>query len=268
MHPFQLVFVRFFFTGAILLALALPGFLKEGRRLTAADYGWFALNGAVGVAVSLSLFHLAILVFEKAASCAVVFSANPIFVIIIARFVNEEGWSVPKWVALAFGAAGIALFAWESGAFSLQSLQALGIMTLSAVFFALSICISRRIIARYGAFILMGFSALFGSAMVLPLGIALGPQDCLAGFARAWVPVLYVTFAGTTLAYALYYYGLKHCTAFQASMMFFLKPVLASAIAALALGEHINSFMVFGGVLIILGLAITVASHIGKRAAK
>jgi len=263
--PFQMVFIRFFFTGVVLLAFALPVFLKSGLGLKPADFGWFALNGAVGIAVSLSLFHLAILVFEKAASCAVVFSANPIFVIILARFVNNEPWTIPKWSALLLGAAGIVLFAWESGAFAIQSLAAMGIMTLSAIFFALSICISRRLITRYGVFILMGFSALFGSLMIFPFALASVFYNGLGGLAASWRPVLYVTLAGTTLAYGLYYYGLRHCTAFQASMMFFLKPVLASVLAAGILGEHINSFMVGGSLMIISGLAITVGSHLHAR---
>lgn len=263
--PFQMVFVRFFFTGIILLALSLPAFLKSGLDLKLTDFGWFVLNGAVGVAISLSLFHLAILVFEKAASCAVVFSANPIFVIIIARFVNHEPWTIPKWAALILGAAGVALFAWESGTFTMQSLAALGIMTVSAIFFALSICISRRLVARYGVFILMGFSALFGSLMVSPFAFASTLHYGVMGLMASWLPVLYVTLAGTTLAYGLYYYGLRHCTAFQASMMFFLKPVLASVFAAVILREHINSFMIGGSLLIISGLAVTVGSHLRTR---
>jgi drug/metabolite transporter (DMT)-like permease len=263
--PFQMVFIRFFATGVILLALNLPAFLRSGLDLKAADFGLFALNGFIGIALALSLFHLAILVFEKAASCAVVFSANPIFVIILARFVNNEPWSVPKWLALALGVAGVGLFAWESGAFSAQSLAALGIMTASAVFFALSICISRRLVSRYGVFIFMGFSALFGSLMALPFAFASVWHNGAGGIAQSWLPVLYITLAGTTLAYGLYYYGLKHCTAFQASMMFFLKPVLASIFAALILKEHINAFMAGGSMLIISGLVITVGSHLRTR---
>ena len=263
--PFQMVFIRFFLTGVILLAFALPAFLKSGLDLKPADFGWFALNGAVGIAISLSLFHVAILVFEKAASCAVVFSANPIFVIILARFVNNEPWNIPKWAALILGAAGVAFFAWESGAFTMQSLVAMGIMTAAAIFFALSICISRRLVTRYGVFILMGFSALFGSLMISPFALVSVFQNGVGGLAESWLPVLYVTLAGTTFAYGLYYYGLRHCTAFQASMMFFLKPVLASVFAAIILREHINSFMVGGSLLIISGLAITVGSHLKKR---
>jgi len=264
--PFQIVFIRFFITGVILLGLALPALRRRTDTLTWRDCGVFALNGAIGVALSLSLFHLAILVFAKAASCAVVFSANPVFVMLFARFINSEPWNARKWMALILGIAGVFCFAWESGAFNTKSLAGLGIMVLSALFFALSICISRRVIAKYGVFLLMGASALAGSLMVLPFAWVSVAHHGLGGMVSAWAPVLYIALAGTALAYPLYYYGLSRGTAFQASMPFFLKPVLASLLALLFLGEHINGFMILGSLLILSGLVITVFYHLQSRA--
>jgi len=261
-HPLQMVFIRFFLTGLILLALAAPALRKRSIPLGLRDYGVFALNGGIGFALAIVLFHAAILVFEKAASCAVVFSANPIFVLLFARFVNRESWSVPKWAAMVTGIAGVACFAWESGAFTRQSLTALSLMLMAAMLFALSVCIVRRVIIRYGVFVLTGFSALFGSLMVLPFALVVTAHQGLAGMVSAWAPTLYVALLGTALAYGLYYFGLCHGTAFQASMMFFLKPVMASVLAVLVLGEHINRFMVLGSALILGGLVITVSGYL------
>lgn len=167
-HPLQMVFIRFFLTGLILLALAAPALCKRATPLVLRDYGVFAL----------------------------------------------------------------------------------------------SICIVRRVIIRYGVFVLTSFSALFGSLMVLPFALVLTVHQSLAGLASAWAPTLYVALLGTALAYGLYYFGLCHGTAFQASMMFFLKPVMASLLAVLVLGEHINRFMVLGSALILGGLVITVSGHL------
>ncbi|MDD5704387.1 MAG: DMT family transporter [Kiritimatiellae bacterium] len=261
-HPFQMVFIRFFLTGLTLLALARPALRQRAVRLGPRDYGVLALNGGIGFALALVLFHAAILVFEKAASCAVVFSANPIFVLLLARFVNREPWSAPKWAAMAAGLAGVACFAWESGAFTRQSLTAIGLMLAAALLFALSVCIVRRVIKNYGVFVLTGYSALFGSLMVLPFALLVTARQGVDGLASAWAPTLYVALPGTALAYGLYYFGLGRGTAFQAGMMFFLKPVMASALAVLVLREHINGFMLLGSALIVGGLAITVGGHL------
>jgi len=53
--------------------------------------------------------------------------------------------------------------------------------------------------------------------------------------------VAYVVFLGTALAYVLYYYGIMNTSAQKASPAFFLKPVLASLLAAQILGETINA---------------------------
>ncbi len=266
-HPLQMVFVRFSVTGVILLALAAPRLRTRAVPLTLRDLGVFALNGVVGFVLAVVLFHAAILAFQKAASCAVVFSANPIFVLLLARFVNGERWTPVKWIAIAAGLAGVACFAWESGAWTRQSLAALGVMLLAALFFALSLCITRRVIARYGVFLLTGASALTGSLIVLPFALAATLKHGLAPLADAWLPILYVALPGTALAYGLYYYGLGRSTAFQASMMFFLKPVLASVIAVVWLNEDINRFMLLGSALILSGLLVMVTERLAAQRA-
>jgi drug/metabolite transporter (DMT)-like permease len=68
------------------------------------------------------------------------------------------------------------------------------------------------------------------------------------------MPVLYLSVMGTAVAYGLYYYGIHHTTAQGGSMSFFLKPVIASVLAILVLGETINRYMVAGTFLILAGL--------------
>lgn len=256
--PFLFVFIRFFVTGALLLLLAAPYFKLRQEPLKLKDYGIFALNGFVGIALSISIFHMAILIFEKASSCAVVFSANPIFTIIFARMINKEPWSARKLAAVAVGALGIFFFSWESGAFTKGSFTAMMVMMASAAAFALSICISRRFISRYGAFMLMGFSALFGSLMVLPFAVAGLMRDGAAGLVDAWLPVTYVVVAGTAVAYGCYYFGILNTSAYKASMTFFLKPVIAAVLAYIFLKERFNVYTVTGTVMILSGLVLTI----------
>ncbi len=255
--PLILTFLRFFLTGAVLLVWSFPVLRLRLEPLAAGDYGIFCLNGLLGISLAISMFHTAIQTMDKAASCAVVFSINPVFVMILARFVNGESWNRRKWIAVATGAAGVCLFAGETGALSLSSIVGIGQMLLSAFFFALSICISRRVVGRYGAVVLMGFSALFGSLFLLPLAWLRFTPDTLTRLGDAWLPVLYLALPGTALAYALYYFGFLNIPAQKGSMMFFIKPALASVLAALLLHEDINAFMFAGTALILFGLAFS-----------
>lgn len=256
--PVVLTFLRFFLTGLVLIVICLPMLRMRLEPLRGKDFGIFLLNGLIGIALGITLFHIAILTMEKAASAAVVFSVNPVFVILLSRFVNKEPWRLHVWAAAVLGVLGVSFFAFESGAFLAVSLQGLGLMLLAAFFFALSICISRRVVGDYGAMMLTGFSALSGSMVLAPLAWYRFPYGGIGLIAGAWLPVAYVVVFGTVLAYVLYYYGIMNTSAQKASLAFFLKPVLASVLAALILGENINGYMITGTALIIFGLVVTV----------
>jgi len=252
--PVALTFIRFFITGVVLLIISIPLLRLRLKPLGLKDYGIFCLNGFIGIALAIPIFHIAILTMGKASSSAVVFCVNPVFVIMLARFINGEAWSVRKWVAVVLGVSGVSFFAYESGALTMGSVRGLGLMLLAAFFFALSICISRRVIARYGAILLMGFSALAGSLMLLPLALFRLQISDIHALSEAWLPVLFLSLAGTALAYGLYYFGLMNTSAQKGAMAFFLKPVLASLLAVIFLGETINMYMLLGTALILSGL--------------
>ncbi len=264
--PWLLVFLRFFITGLVLLALAGRDLPRRLAALNRRDYGLFAFNGFVSIALAISLFHLALLVFEKAASCAVVFSANPIFVMLLARFINREPLTWPKAAAVLSGAVGVAFFAWESGAFTLQSLRA-GLIAVSALLFSAGICISRRVIHSLRRVHSHGVH----DVVWQPDGAALGGVEFVAYRAGGiafrpgrWCWRWYCPAPRWPMAQVAG--GLHHCTAFQASMPFFLKPVLASLLAMVWLGEELNLFMVLGSLCILSGLVITVVFSAGAPA--
>ncbi|HAJ27670.1 MAG TPA: hypothetical protein DCG53_10580 [Syntrophus sp. (in: bacteria)] len=256
--PVVLTFLRFFITGIFLIIICIPMLRLRLTPLSWKDYGIFLLNGLIGIALGITLFHIAILTMEKAASAAVVFSVNPVFVILLSRFINRESWHLHVWVAALLGVLGVSFFAYESGAFLTVSLQGLGLMLLAAFFFALSICISRRVVGGYGAMMLAGFSALFGSLLLAPLAWYRFSCADIGPLAGAWLPVAYVVVFGTVLAYVLYYFGILNTSAQKASLAFFLKPVLASVLAAWILNETINGYMIAGTILILCGLVVTV----------
>ncbi len=255
-YPFELVFIRFFFTGIILLTLVMPDLIRKGIRIRWQDIKIIMLNAVIGIAISISLFHWAIIKFEKAASAAVVFCTNPVFVIIFARFINQEEISIRKIIAVLFSIVGVSFFALETDAFSIESFSALIIMLLSAMCFGLSACICKKYVGHYGAMFFMGSSALLGSLIILPIVIPSVVINKPVELLQLWKTLCYITFFGTALPYALYYYSLKHVSAFSISMMNGMKPVMASIIAAIVLKEHINGFMIIGTLLVMTSLFI------------
>jgi drug/metabolite transporter (DMT)-like permease len=127
-------------------------------------------------------------------------------------------------------------------------------MLLAAASFGLSICLSKRVMPKYGAMVVMGFAGLFGSLFLLPFLAMRFTPDMVSELVKGWQMVLYLSVMGTAVAYGLYYYGIHNTTAQGGSMSFFLKPVLASILAVLIRHEKINAYMVTGTSLILIGL--------------
>lgn len=252
-EPMTLVFVRFFITGIVLLGLSWNQW-RHKVRIGLGGYGILAVNGFIGITLSITLFHQAINLFHNAASAAVVFSVNPVFVTLLAPFVNREKWTGSKVLGCLLGAVGVSFFARESGKLTENSLHGLGLMLLAAALFAVSICISKRIMPKYGAMVVMGFSGLFGSLFLLPMIAMQFQPSVLTELVKGWQMVLYLSVVGTALAYGLYYYGIHNTTAQGGSMSFFLKPVVASVLAVLIRHEIINRYMIAGTSLILVGL--------------
>jgi drug/metabolite transporter (DMT)-like permease len=263
--PFMMVFIRFFTTGVVLLAISLPGYLHSGRRLGWRDLGIFSLTGFIGITLSISLFHAAILMFENASSSAVVFSGNALFTIVLARFINRETWTWHKWVAVLLGMSGIGMFVFESGAPTLSAVYAILTMCVAACAFSLSICITKRVVAHYGPMLFMGCTSLIGSILTIPMVIIRRPENVMAEILSALPLLLVMALILTALAYALYYYGLSQCTAFAASMVFFLKPVFACFLSWLILGEKMNAWTIAGTALIIFSLSLTLPYGARKK---
>lgn len=264
--PYIMVFLRFTVTGILLLAIGLPLLKRRGKCTHLSDWLNFAINGVVGITVCLSLFHYGIDLFTNASSAAVVFSANAVFVVILARFINHEPWTLGKWVAMLIGLTGISFFVCEKGAPDAETLKALAIMSLSALLFAFSVCFTKRTVARCGAMVFMGGSSIIGGLLALPVFIMLSSKT----FAQALEPVsqalpslAYLAVVATAFAYWVYYLGLSKTSAFHASMAFMLKPVLACLLAQVSVAtgliaseKPMNAWTYAGATLIVIAMLI------------
>lgn len=92
LNPIQVTFSRFLFGGLVLLPFA----LRLLRRLAAedihmekADLRYFAFLGTIGIVISMTLYQLATL-HANASVVAVLFSSNPLFVMLLAYLILRE----------------------------------------------------------------------------------------------------------------------------------------------------------------------------------
>ncbi|MFH0880552.1 MAG: EamA family transporter, partial [Lentisphaerota bacterium] len=250
--PFWLAFIRFFFTGLILLAPALNLIRLRARPLTAHDWRILGGLGFIGVSVCLGLYHVAITQMRANVS-AVIFSSNPAFVVLFSPWILGERPTRTKMAAVFIGLCGISIFVVNKG-LEIQSFWGLLCLIGSLITFALYTVLCKKYMSRFGAMVITCFAGLLGSLLFLPAAWILEGNPYPALLHWPWWTVGYLTVVATALGYLAYFYGLVNVSASHGSMFFFLKPVLASLFAWLLLGEPVTWKIAAGTVLVLSSL--------------
>ena len=74
---------------------------------------------------------------------------------------------------------------------------------------------------------------------------------------KDWISLIYLGLGGTALGFSLYYQAIKKIGATRAGIFINLVPVFSILLSWLILGESIKSIVLIGGVLVLLGVALT-----------
>lgn len=253
--PFQVNFIRFLAGGIILLVVAA---LKRELRVSVGDFALCALAGVFNVVISMSLINLSLTaVGASAAVSAILFSCNPLFVSIFASIFDKERLGARKMAALALGVVGTALISIDKIGGGPASLIGPALAILSAASFGFYTVLGRRISVRTGSLRMNAWSFTTGS-LVLAVFLAVTGRP-IARFDPSiigWVAYLSVFVTG--IAYIAYFKGLALAGAGKGSLVFFLKPVFATAIAFVFLGERVGLCVYAGIGLILVGIWIVV----------
>jgi len=268
--PYQINFFRtllgclLLFTMILILGGGLRGFV--GRNLTRIILMALAWN-----VLGLNLYFLAI-TWTSASHAALIFSANPIVASVLAVMVLREDLTLPKVIGALTGLAGVAAVITGfnpgflgSGTFYGDLLMAVP-LTLWCIYLVWGISwtsggdnggVKRRnprlkdqlnYLCSTFTFGLLFLTPIFAlDASRNPIRLNLDTVGCL----------IYLGLVTNGIAYILYFWGVSRVEVSKGTMAFFLKPVVASILSHLILGEDISSrgFIVGAG-LVSLGLII------------
>ena len=250
-YPFWLAFFRFFGAGLILLLPALHRLRRRQIRLSGRDLGKLAGLGLLGVTLMSGLYHLS-LVLLPANVAALLFSCNPVFVVLFAPLFLSETLTVRKLAATVLCLAGI----WVMGRDHADGVAPVGLLLMLAaiVVFAFYTVFFKQLTPRFGALPVTAFACLSGGLPLLAVA-CLAEGVPLASYGLSdWLGIAWLTVFATALAYFLYIYGINHVEAGRGSMAFFMKPFLAALFAWLLLGETLPLPVLGGAALILTGM--------------
>jgi drug/metabolite transporter (DMT)-like permease len=254
--PFGLTLVRFS-TGLAVLAAsaALTGRLGELKRLGRGTVAALLLLGLLNTSFSMSMLQLAV-ARSSASLAATMICSNPLLVVLFSVASGMERFSPARLAAFSCGAAGVYLvmYSGEGRVDIAGSLFALA----SAISFAAYVVIGKRLVSRATPLSanIVSFAGGVGS---LALFMVLSGRRV---FAPSWDPgladVLSLAWLGVFVSgvgYLTFFRMLRSASASSSSLVFFVKPVVATALAAAILGERPGAGFLAGLVLISAGSA-------------
>lgn len=248
-NPVQLTFIRFFIGGFILL----PFVITKKEKIYKKDWLFFLGLGVINIFISMGALQLSINM-GKASTAAILISSNPIFVMLFSAFILKEKATFDKLACIVLGMAGISLIIYKGNTGG-DTVLSLTLALLASLTFGLYTVLGKLKSERVSSITMISISSILGSLLYIPVLLYLK----LPIFYIPQAAILKVVYLGVFLsgiAYITYMEALKILTASKGSMVFFLKPVLASTLAIIFLGESLNAKTIIGMSLVLAGILI------------
>ncbi|NLI58432.1 MAG: DMT family transporter [Clostridium sp.] len=252
-NPFQINFLRFFLAGLFLFACSL---IRRDFKIEKKHFKMLTILGVINVILSMNLLQLSLsMTNAKAALVAVIFSSNPIFVTFFSSIIDKEKIHTYKKVGLILGIVGVLVMSINELSIDAINILSPMLALLSAVLYGLYTIIGRKVSSQIGSLKMNSYSFLIGSIVLLPLLLLFKIPVFHINSSITW-HVMYLSFLTTGVGYLTYFIGLSIVGASKGSMVFFLKPVLASIFAVIILKENVGFYFVLGTFLVVLGVTI------------
>ena len=242
---------------AVLFFLFLTKGLGE-LRIPRRNLVFLAPLGLVGIGAFYLLYFFT--VRESAVGTAsILLYSSPAFVTLLAWAFLREPLGIIRILALGLTFAGIALVV---GAYDPETLEVAPFVIvtglLSGLTYGMYSIFGKPVAGHLSPAVILSYALGFGA--VLLVAFAIPSLDTLAGL-PLWCYALLLVLAvvHTTLAFALYTFGLRRLEAGRAAIVATVEPVVAGALGVLLLGEELTVFKVLGALLVLSGAALAQA---------
>lgn len=248
-NPLQLTFIRFFIGGFTLL----PFVIAKKEKLQKKDWLFFLGLGVLNIFISMGSLQLSISL-GKASTAAILISSNPIFVMLFSALILKEKATFDKMICIALGMAGISLIIYKGNTGG-DTAASLILALIASLTFGLYTVLGKLKSEGVSSITMISLSSILGSLFYVPvllyykLPLFYVPSDTI-------LRVVYLGVFLSGIAYITYMEALKILTASKGAMVFFLKPVLASALAVIFLNESLSRKTLIGMLLVLTGIMV------------
>jgi drug/metabolite transporter (DMT)-like permease len=194
-----------------------------------------------------------------ASHSSLLFATMPIFVYILALLFLGERPSSRRFAGILIAMIGVyIILAGGRVRFGMETLRGDLIVLAAVIAWAVGTIMVKPLAIKYGAFRVVGLALTFGSAVYLPYGLYRTIDYDLTGISPSgWLSIGYMALVVSGLAYFLWYWVLKYMEASRIAVLQNIQPIIATAVAAVMLGEPVGKSLVAGGLIVIGGVILT-----------
>jgi drug/metabolite transporter, DME family len=232
--------------------------LRQGARslrVARRDLAFLLPLGLIGIATFYLLYFYTVRESTIGTAAILLYSA-PAFVVVLAWQFLKEPLNAAKVFALLLTVSGIFLVA---GAYDPANLEVspkiLLTGLLSGLTYGLYAIFGRPLAGHLSPAVILSYALAFGSALLVVA--ALPTLDTLAGLpAGSYALLLMLAVVHTTLAFALYTFGIRHLGAGRAAIVATIEPVVAGILGVTLLSEELTALKVLGALLVLAGAVL------------
>ncbi|HKO61149.1 MAG TPA: EamA family transporter [Pyrinomonadaceae bacterium] len=263
--PFTFAGIRFVIASIIVYAIIRIRRIRLPR--TRKDWMLLAVTGILSFTLNYGLVFWG----EQHVSsglAALLQATIPVFGLVIAHFyLPGEQMTTAKVLGVILGVAGVGVI--FSDQLSVAGPRALagsaGLVVGSACAAYANVLVKSRGGNMEPATLTLG-QMVFGLVPLLMIGIATeGNPFAFRWTGMAVVALFYLAIVGTVFAFLMYYWLVQHMDVTNTMLIALVTPIIAVALGIVVLDEKLNWRMVFGGLMIISGIAMIVLKRRATR---
>jgi drug/metabolite transporter (DMT)-like permease len=264
--PFTLLTLRLIIGAAILAAILL---LRQHQLMLPRQDAMRLLGvGLVGFGISLGAQFVGTKL-ATAINGAVVTSASPAFILLFAWLILREPLNLIRIGSVALASVGV-LIVLDLSNFDLSSQTFVGnlSLTIAALTWGAYSVLVRRFSAHYSTLVISFYALAGGLLLSVPTtGLELASQPVGTITFGVIIGILYLGVISTALAMFLWNRAFALVEASLASLFFFAQPLVGVLLATALLHQPITPRLLFGGLLIIGGVALSMQRSAAARVA-
>lgn len=250
-NSFEVAFLRFFVASIFFL----PFIFFKKEKYTSHEYLILIILGATGVFAYQTFFIYGESGINAGAASFIV-STEPIFIYVLSLVLKDEKLRLYPILGITISTSGLMILiqpsdiGYDKGIFVFM-------IILSAIAWGVFTIAGKNILKRHNSLHVTAISSIFGAIMLFPLAGYGSVSHFIRSGDIAIISILFLGIFATFIGYLLWFDGLKYVRPSVAGATLYITPFITVFSAMLLIREPFTSYVLIGGSLIILGIALS-----------